>query len=209
MSPYYDYFRVRQHGGLNTFNNCFWYIYGAMLQQGGLHLPLADSGRLIIGTWWLVVIIIVTSYCGNLVAYLTFPKIEIPITTVNQLLKQKGSITWGIKSGTFFEQYLKETDFPKHQRLYDGATFHPYENPEIIDQVRRGKHIYFDWKSNLQYILKKEFLETDRCDFALGNFFHNFIKIDSNFMYVKKFSQQRKIYLMNKFQYYCHGIART
>jgi len=72
-----------------------------------MYLPKADSGRLIVGTWWLVVLIFVTTYCGNLVAFLTFPKIDIPITTVNQLINNKHGISWGIKSGTFLEEYLK------------------------------------------------------------------------------------------------------
>lgn len=74
---------------------------------GGMYLPRADSGRLIIGTWWLVVLIVVTTYCGNLVAYLTFPKIEIPITTINQLIRHQSSISWGLKSGSYLEEYLK------------------------------------------------------------------------------------------------------
>uniref|UniRef100_A0A1B0CLF6 Putative glutamate-gated kainate-type ion channel receptor subunit glur5 n=1 Tax=Lutzomyia longipalpis TaxID=7200 RepID=A0A1B0CLF6_LUTLO len=166
FSPFYE-----QQGyditrlGLNRINNCFWYIYGALLQQGGMYLPQADSGRIIIGTWWLVVIVLVTTYCGNLVAFLTFPKIEIPITT----LEKTGAVSWSTKiREVFFEEFLVETDEPKYKRLLDGMTFNTETSAETIESVRRGRHVYIDWKSNLQYIMKKEFLINDRCDFALG-----------------------------------------
>lgn len=88
-----------------------------------MYLPRADSGRLIIGTWWLVVLIVVTTYCGNLVAYLTFPKIEIPITTINQLIRHQSSISWGLKSGSYLEEYLKVNNFflfsIVYQSIYD------------------------------------------------------------------------------------------
>lgn len=64
--------------------------------------------------------------------------------------------------------YLQGTDDVKYKKLFDGAIVHLQESDEIIQQVRRGKHVYIDWKSNLQYIMKREFLLTDRCDFGLG-----------------------------------------
>ena len=44
---------------------CVWYCYGALLQQGGTKLPDADSGRLVVGSWWLFVIITVSLTCNN------------------------------------------------------------------------------------------------------------------------------------------------
>lgn len=42
----------------------------------------------------------------------------------------------------------------------------PHE--QMIREVEGGKHIYFDWKTKLQYYMKKQFLETERCNLALG-----------------------------------------
>lgn len=77
------------------------------LYLGGMYLPKSDSGRIIVGTWWLVVLVVVTTYCGNLVAFLTFPKMEIPVNTVGQLVNQRHDFTWSIPSNTYLESYLK------------------------------------------------------------------------------------------------------
>lgn len=112
-------------------------------------MPRADSGRIIIGTWWLVILVISTTYCGNLVAFLTFPKIDVPITTVSELVTNEGTVTWGMRSGTYLEDYMKETDITKYQHLYKGSIFHQDESESIIEMVRQGKHVYIDWKTNL------------------------------------------------------------
>ncbi|XP_058827029.1 ionotropic receptor 93a [Topomyia yanbarensis] len=168
LSPFYNHFGRNNSIGLGKLNNCFWYIYGALLQQGGLYLPYADSGRIIIGTWWLVVLVLVTTYCGNLVAFLTFPKIAIPITTVSQLVRNQQGVSWTIRKGTFLEQFLRETDDPKYMRLYNGANFITDESDQMIRSIREGHHVHIDWRTNLKYLMKREFLKSDRCDFVLS-----------------------------------------
>ena len=74
---------------------------------GGMHLPEADSGRILVGAWWLVVLVIATSYGGNLVAFLTFPRYEDAITNVEELFAHKGIVSWGIPKDSPVENHLK------------------------------------------------------------------------------------------------------
>ncbi|XP_015840718.1 ionotropic receptor 93a isoform X1 [Tribolium castaneum] len=165
-SPVYEYKGLSKRG-LSSVQNCIWYMYGALLQQGGMHLPQADSARIIVGAWWLVVLVLATTYCGNLVAFLTFPKIDIPITTIDELLAHSGTVTWSMPKGSYLERTLKYTTEPRFRYLFDKKVeVGNFKN--MIEDIENGKHVHIDWKIKLQYIMKQQYLDSDRCDLALG-----------------------------------------
>nr|CAD7575173.1 unnamed protein product [Timema californicum] len=60
------------------------------------------------------------------------------------------------------------SDNPRHRWLLSGLIHHPELTPEVINHVRWGQHVYLEWKINLQYLMKREFLATNSCDFALA-----------------------------------------
>nr|WVD93703.1 ionotropic receptor 93a [Graphosoma rubrolineatum] len=169
VSPFYEHYSQREKGGYMKMMNCFWYLYGALLQQGGGIMPEANSGRLVIGTWWLVVLVLVTTYSGNLVAFLTFPKMDKIISNVDQLMERRGEVTWGMPEDSTLHIILKSTDNDKLNDLSESAQLHPKVTQEIINQIRKGEHVYIDRKSILLYIMKQELQTTNQCSLSIGD----------------------------------------
>ncbi|XP_050483078.1 ionotropic receptor 93a [Bombus huntii] len=155
--------------GLKSSFQCVWYVYGALLQQGGMYLPHCDSARILIGVWWLIVMVVVATYSGSLVAFLTFPRMDASILTVDDLLARKDGITWSFPNGSFLEMYLQETDEPKYHTLLSRAESHnDTEEEKLVERVKDGKHALIDWRSSLRFLMRKDLLLTGVCHFSLS-----------------------------------------
>ncbi|XP_073841671.1 ionotropic receptor 76b [Musca autumnalis] len=88
-----------------SLGHCAWFVYGALMKQGSILSPVADSTRLLFATWWIFITILTSFYTANLTAFLTLSQFTLPFNTVNDILaknkhfvSQRGSgIEYAIK----------------------------------------------------------------------------------------------------------------
>ena len=63
---------------------------------------------------------------------------------------------------------LQASDEPKLREIYEGSIFHEKVDENLLDMIRNQNHVYIEWKTNLQWVMKKDFLKKNSCDFSLG-----------------------------------------
>ncbi|XP_023239045.1 ionotropic receptor 93a-like [Centruroides sculpturatus] len=171
FSPFYHVSNVKHDRGLFKFYNCFWYVYGAILQQGGIYLPEAISARIVVSTIWIFVIVIIATYSGNLIAFLTFPEASWLIQSLEDLVDNY-ALKILIKDGSGFHQEILESNTTilqkiKH-RMENTDTIQLIDNiGEGIDSVIKGRSAYIEEKFVLANIINQDFNDTGMCRIVL------------------------------------------
>ncbi|ELU06044.1 hypothetical protein CAPTEDRAFT_188571 [Capitella teleta] len=102
-SPYYS--KEQAFAGLGLLDNAVFYTFGAFFTQGGCHLPDAQSGRFFTGFYWMACIVIVATYGGNLIAFLTVSKDVLPFDFFEEMVNQD-EYKYGILNGTALTDYI-------------------------------------------------------------------------------------------------------
>ncbi|XP_033760011.1 uncharacterized protein LOC117342117 isoform X2 [Pecten maximus] len=155
LSPYYSHITDRASmRGLHHFSDSFWYLYGALLTQGGEHMSDSVSGRTLLSFWWLFCIAMMATYSGNLIAFLTVSKEKLPFDTIGGMVKQD-VYKWGTIGGTAFIDIFKTSKQHVYQQVWDGLVrFNQSENdvmssnPEVhITKVLSGDYVFLGDKT--------------------------------------------------------------
>lgn len=89
--------------------HCIWFVYGALMKQGSVLSPSADSTRILFATWWIFITILTSFYTANLTAFLTLSKFTLPINKVENIVEKDqrfvanrgGGIEYSIKNVSF------------------------------------------------------------------------------------------------------------
>ncbi|CAN8017508.1 unnamed protein product [Ixodes persulcatus] len=151
----------RREAGLVKFFNCFWYLYGALLQQGGVHLPAASSARIILGFWWIYVLVVMAYYSSNLIAFLTVPEIRWIVSSFENAVDREDLHIY-IPYGTGLHQEIQTSNDTVFTKLRNRLTHNRkaslvYDSVEVVDPVANGKAIFIDDLMGLRRLIVKDY----------------------------------------------------
>ncbi|OXA53118.1 glutamate receptor ionotropic, kainate 2 [Folsomia candida] len=153
----------------STLGSCIWFVYGALMKQGSVLKPIADSTRILFATWWIFVTILTAFYTANLTAYLTLSKVPIPYDNLEKIgyrsywIARKGDTIESVaKAGTTNNRTLGKTgywwpEFEKVRFKYESYGEFMDDYPKMIEMVRRKRYLLLDEKSRIERIIYKDF----------------------------------------------------
>ncbi|CAC5406414.1 unnamed protein product [Mytilus coruscus] len=169
-NPFYGYVQNRmQTRGLHHFSDSFWYMYGALLTQGGEHIARSSAGRTLLSFWWIFCIIMVATYSGNFVAFLTVSKTKLPFTNLEGLVAQS-SYKWGTAGATIYETIFKNSELEERKELWRGIITFNATDPSVLSSDPEV-HVTKVLKGEYAYVADKTFMDlamTNNCDLAIA-----------------------------------------
>ncbi|XP_067682645.1 probable glutamate receptor [Haliotis asinina] len=160
---------ITSPAGSSHFQESLWYLYGAMLSHGGSQQPRSESGRILVGFWWLFCIVIAASYSGTLIAFLTVNRDILPFSSIADIASQN-EYRWGVVGGSSYVTFLEEAKSGTNKELWQGIErFLADDDADVLSQsadvhmnkVLDGSYVFFSDKETLTPWLSKH------CDLAI------------------------------------------
>ncbi|XP_021374093.1 glutamate receptor ionotropic, delta-2-like [Mizuhopecten yessoensis] len=153
MSP----FRMKMNQQPWTFLNVLWYLYGALIGRGGGSFQGTQVTKIVVGSWWIFCVVLIATYTGNLVAFLTVTKDALPFQGVEGMIKQD-VYTWGVVGGTSWVTMFQLSSLPVFKAVYEGMVRFNRTDPDVlsldqkvhIDKVLRGNYVHIGDRSQIQ-----------------------------------------------------------
>ncbi|XP_061185491.1 glutamate receptor ionotropic, kainate glr-3-like [Saccostrea echinata] len=192
ISPYYI---IHGNRGKQDFQRSFWYMFGALLTQGGESVPKSPSGRTLISAFWLFSIVLVGTYSGNLIAFLTVPLDKPPFNSLDEMIAQS-EYKWGTIGGTFFVTWFNTSTVETLQAVWAGIKRFNKTDPEVLSpdpnvhiaKMYREKYVYFGDKVYMD-IRKSNRCELMTAEEEIPNNYYA-VGLPNNSLYTKIFSDQ-------------------
>uniref|UniRef100_A0A1I8NWC1 Ionotropic glutamate receptor C-terminal domain-containing protein n=1 Tax=Stomoxys calcitrans TaxID=35570 RepID=A0A1I8NWC1_STOCA len=177
-----------------SLGHCAWFVYGALMKQGSVLSPIADSTRLLFATWWIFITILTSFYTANLTAFLTLSQFTLPFNTVNDILtKNKHFVS---QRGSGIEYAIKLTNESLSMlsgmvdRKYAVFTEDTNDTLNLRKYVEKSGYVFVRDRPAITHVLYADYLyrktisydnEKIHCPFAMAK--DPFLKKKRSFAY--------------------------
>ncbi|KAF2352303.1 Ionotropic glutamate receptor, partial [Trinorchestia longiramus] len=129
-------------------------------------MRLNESSRVLLGVWWTYCIILIYTYTGNLIAFLTVPRVAGIINSLEALANQK-QVLWTYRAGTAHDKLFgSATSGTYHkigQLMRDRSDLLVTSDEDGIDAVLYRHMAFIKEKSFLDFAMEQDYLETKQC----------------------------------------------
>ncbi|KAL4716092.1 hypothetical protein ACJJTC_013869 [Scirpophaga incertulas] len=136
-----------------SFANSVWLIIGSVMQQGSEIAPIALAPRMITSIWWFFTMVMVASYVGILVAFLTVEKNVLPFNTPEELYEHK-SISYGAKTEGSTIGFFKGSRNEIYKKMYQKMISRGWtvaDNEIGVAIAENTTYAYFMESTSIQY----------------------------------------------------------
>ncbi|KAK3777309.1 hypothetical protein RRG08_038457 [Elysia crispata] len=136
---------------------CFWAILASSVNQGTDLQPMSHSARLVLGFWWVFIILVLSTYTASLAAVLTVNIYEKSISSLSELAEQT-SITPLIKPGTNLQTLFQTATNDVYRSIDSRLVIYPEgaTNEKAMVWVRERNMAFMTDRSQLEYEMQKE-----------------------------------------------------
>lgn len=94
-----------------SFSDCLWFILGTCVAQGGSGIGNCDPGRVLVAFWWAIIIILASTYSGNLIGFLAFPESIWRVNSLDDLMTPSAPKAMIIAGSWFHQQLMVMSSF--------------------------------------------------------------------------------------------------
>lgn len=148
-----------------TLESSLWFTMGALMLQGSDTCPRSVAGRIIGGTWWFAVLIVISSYTANLAAFLTIDKLLTPIQNADDLAAQT-EITYGTLESGSTQSFFKDSKVPTYQKMwaYMSTAYPRVFVKTTAEGVRKVREMKGKYAFLLESVYNEYFGQREPCD---------------------------------------------
>ncbi|XP_069988482.1 glutamate receptor ionotropic, delta-2-like [Penaeus vannamei] len=150
----------------NKKSHLIW-VVRAVTNQSNPWLPSSDSRRVMVATWLLSMLILLSLFSGTLIAMLTVPLIRLPIDSTEDLVNQH-DIPWAIESGSFLYQILYQATGGIYKALWDGHSERITDCYSFREDIKEGKYAAVCDKMTMKKVMSEDYSESGECNYYMA-----------------------------------------